>query len=181
MVAVTAVADHPQFAVFIDELEEDGKQAEAAFVHDGGAAENNGVEFFFACKEDLFAFQLGLAVNFDRIGFFVFCNGLVEVLGPQAVGRSKDEFVHIVTDAGVCDDFGAVYIGCPQVVDSLAVVGEHGGQVENGVELVIAEDFFDLFLVADIAQDACQVLVLVGIGAKVDAHALMTLREEFFL
>lgn len=44
LVAIGAGADDPDFLVVLDELEEDGEQAEAAAVDDGGAADGDDVE-----------------------------------------------------------------------------------------------------------------------------------------
>ena len=44
LIAVAAVADDPDFFAVLDELEEDGEQAEAAAVDDGGAADGDDVE-----------------------------------------------------------------------------------------------------------------------------------------
>ena len=41
LVAVGPVADDPYFAAFVDELKEDGEQAEATAVDDGGAANHD--------------------------------------------------------------------------------------------------------------------------------------------
>ncbi len=181
LVAVIAVADHPKLAVFVDKFEEDGKEAESSFVHDGGATENDGIQLVLAGEEDLFAFQFRLAVDFDGIRDFVFGDGVVEVLCPQAVRGGENELVYTVADAGISDDFGTVHVRCPQIIDALAVVGEHGGQVEYCVELVFAEKFFDLFLVADVTEDAYEIFVLIGIWAEVDTDTLVAFFKEFFL
>ena len=86
-----------------------------------------------------------------------------------------------MANAGFGNDFGTVYVRCPQVIDALAVMGEHGGQVEDGFELVLAENFFHLLLIADVTQNAGKVLVLIGIRAKVNTYALVAFREKFFL
>ena len=86
-----------------------------------------------------------------------------------------------MADAGVGDDGGPVHVRCPQVVDALAVVREHGGEMENGIEAFFGERPFDQILVPDVALYACEVRMFGGIRAKVDAYARVSLVKELFL
>ena len=54
LVAIAAVADDPDFAAFVDELEEDGKEAETAGFDDGRAADGDDVEVVFEGLEGFF-------------------------------------------------------------------------------------------------------------------------------
>jgi hypothetical protein len=61
LIAVSAVADDPDFAVVLNELEEDGEQSETAAVDDGGAADGDDIEGRrLVVFEDLLGGELGL-------------------------------------------------------------------------------------------------------------------------
>jgi len=54
LVSVAAVADNPDLFSVIDELEENGEQAEPAAIDDGGTSEDNNVEIVRVAGENLF-------------------------------------------------------------------------------------------------------------------------------
>ena len=83
LVAVAAVADDPDLFVVLDELEEDGEQAEAAAVDDGGAADDDDVEILLVLFEDLFGGKFGAAVELDGVGGLVFVDVVAEVARPR--------------------------------------------------------------------------------------------------
>lgn len=87
LVLVVAGADDPDGFAVVDELEEDGEEAEPAGVHDGGAAEDDDVERCGEGLEELFAGEFGLAVELDGCGGVgEFVDGVAEVGGPKTVG-----------------------------------------------------------------------------------------------
>jgi len=54
LIAVAAIAYDPDGFVVVDEFVEDGEEAEAACVHDGGAAEDDDVEVVGEVLQELF-------------------------------------------------------------------------------------------------------------------------------
>ena len=91
LIAIAAVADDPDFLAVVDELEENGEQAKAAAVDDGGAADRDDVEVVRVVGEHLFAGELGAAVELDWVWRLIFGDVVAEVAGPEAVAGDEDE------------------------------------------------------------------------------------------
>ena len=153
---MAAVADDPDGLAVVDEFEEDGEQAEASGVHDGGAADDDDVEIGGELLEGLFGGEFGFAVDLDGCGDVgVFVDGVAEVGGPEAVGRDEDEGADACCAGGFGEEAGGVDVGGPEeLLVHLHAVGELRGGVEDGVEVVFGEDALEQGGVADVALDA---------------------------
>ena len=100
-------------------------------------------------------------------------------MSPEAVGGDEDEGSDGVLACGFGEDAGAVYVGGPEVVVGDLLVGEHGGAMEDSVELFFGEEIVDLGGVADVALDGGEVGVRgVGFGYEVDVDDLVAFGEE---
>ncbi len=156
LVAVAAIADDPDGFVVVDEFVEDGEEAEAAGVHDGGAADDDDVEVGGEVLQELFGGEFGFAVELDGGGdVAVFVDGVAKVGGPEAVGGDEDEGADAGGAGVLGEEAGGVDVGGPEeMLVQLRAVGELGGDVIDGVEAVLGEDALEESGVAEVALNA---------------------------
>ena len=98
--------------------------------------------------------------------------------GPEAVGGGEDELADAEAAAGLGDVAGAVDVGGPEGVVVDGVVGEEGGAVEDGGRSALFGRGCRGAGVADVALDAGEVGVGVGVGDEVDVGAAEVFGEE---
>src|ERR1700728_680958 len=141
LVAIAAVANDPNGFAILNKFEQDGEQAEAAAIDDGGAAQDDNVKITGVASEDFFGGELGLAVDFSWCWRFAFTNRVAGVAGPEAIGRGEDKFRNAVVAACFGEHAGGANVGGPEV----ALVERHAvrkdrSAVKGSIVTVTVED-----------------------------------------